>query len=343
MIPLCCDLPPRPLRENDEILTALPEHRAGLIRSLRTRWVTGSKITWAMKGGTDSDRLEVLRAADRWSQVAAGIRLERIASWADAMVRITFDRDSGSWSYIGTDCLERPYDLATMNFGWALGTSEGRQTALHEWGHALGFHHEHQNPFSGIVWDEDAVAREFAGYPNYWNIDKIERNILNKIQPSEVEGSSWDPNSIMHYPFGPGLIVRPESYRGGIQPELGLSATDVARAKSFYPGDVVAFERLLPRGATVTLGAWDFDRTSEFKFICPAVRGECFRVMTEGGADTTLILQDQSGNQLAADDDSGFSRNALVKHWSRSLGDYVLLLRVVWAGPDREVRIVRPA
>jgi len=77
-----------------------------------------------------------------------------------------------------------------MNFGWDLTTPYGRDTALHEIGHTLGFPHEHQNPNAGIVWDEDAVLDYFRGPPNNWNDQQINWNILRKLLPGSVTGSA---------------------------------------------------------------------------------------------------------------------------------------------------------
>ena len=91
-----------------------------------------------------------------------------------------------------------------MNFGWDLTEDPrggGVDTPVHEIGHTLGFPHEHQNPFSGIVWDEEAVYQRFAGSPNFWSRQQTFHNVLRKLSSAEVEGSDWDPNSVMHYGF----------------------------------------------------------------------------------------------------------------------------------------------
>ena len=99
----------------------------------------------------------------------------------------------------------------------------------------LGAPHEHQNPYSGIVWNEQAVIADLSGPPNNWDLDTINWNILRKIDVSEVEGSIWDPNSIMHYPFKAGLILKPEMYKTApLIPAGGLSAADKEWVKKFY-------------------------------------------------------------------------------------------------------------
>ena len=78
-----------------------------------------------------------------------------------------------------------------------------RRRRAHEIGHTIGFPHEHQNPNAGIVWDEEAVYRALGGPPNNWSRETTFHNIIRKIQPDRVQGSTWDPDSVMHYPFEP--------------------------------------------------------------------------------------------------------------------------------------------
>ena len=69
-----------------------------------------------------------------------------------------------------------------MNFGWGLTSDPRREiAAVHEIGHTLGFPHEHQNPFAGIVWDEPAVYNTFAAPPNSWPQATTFHNIIRKI------------------------------------------------------------------------------------------------------------------------------------------------------------------
>ena len=105
-----------------------------------------------------------------WADLGIGIEFVPVDNIADAEIRIGFLQGDGAWSYVGRDVLTFPgQQERTMNFGWDL-TRDPRHefVAVHEIGHTLGFPHEHQNPFSGIVWDEEAVYSTFGGPPNNW-------------------------------------------------------------------------------------------------------------------------------------------------------------------------------
>jgi hypothetical protein len=105
-----------------------------------------------------------------------------------------------SWSCIGNQCTKGSYvpeinRNISMNIGWfTVGV------VLHEFGHALGLVHEHQNPTTNpIKWDVNKVCNYFSGQPNCWDGKTIDTNILNPDQIDDITGSQFDPKSIMLY------------------------------------------------------------------------------------------------------------------------------------------------
>lgn len=345
----CCSLKPRPPLRIGSPRDWAPLYgaRAQLVQLYTSRWINGTQITWTMRGGREGDRAAVGRAVATWQVIAGGLKLQQVSDWNSAMVRITFDEGDGSWSYVGPDCMKAPAGEATMNFGWPLTTDWGRDTALHEWGHALGAWHEHQNPRAGIVWNRQAVLAYFSGPPNNWDHDTIERNILQPLDIDRATGSMWDRNSIMHYPFEAGLILEPSQYRTTpLLPLPGLSPKDRELMSAWYPGGATPTEppkpvrRELLKGIPVVLGSKGAQLAGqEFRFTMSVKGWQRWTVKTEGDADTTMVLKQPNGAQLMADDDSGYLRNAQLSKWEWASKTYHLDLRVNWhAG---EVRIVR--
>jgi hypothetical protein len=91
-----------------------------------------------------------------------------------------------------------------MNYGWIDADSpedELRGVVLHEFGHALGLIHEHQDPVAAIQWNRAAVIQELSGPPNNWSVEQIEFNVLTPAAPDDVDATPLDPKSIMMYPI----------------------------------------------------------------------------------------------------------------------------------------------
>jgi hypothetical protein len=163
----------------------------------KTYWKNGQTIQISIIGGTFEQKEFVKFWANKWTEIV-NLNFEWI-DFTSGQIRITF-KNEGSWSYVGTECLG--VVGSTMNFGWIdedIKNNDG-STVLHEFGHALGLHHEHQNPEGGIKWNRDAVIKALSGHPNYWTLDMIEWNVLSKLG-GETQYTKFDPDSIMLYSF----------------------------------------------------------------------------------------------------------------------------------------------
>jgi serralysin len=152
----------------------------------------------------------------------------------DADLRIAFVQGDGSWSYLGTMCHQIPDPEPTMNYGWLTPDSsddELHRVVAHEFGHALGLIHEHQNPDTPIDWNRAAVIADLSGPPNNWDEATIENNMFKRYDPDEVSTTPTDRMSIMMYPI-------PASWTNdGFSAELNkdLSETDKEFIRNAYP------------------------------------------------------------------------------------------------------------
>jgi hypothetical protein len=340
-----CTLPEVPER------TFAPDVSAGrmkLIRVIGKKWVNGTKLRYyffeGSPWGAGNDQKDLVREGfDVWKDVGIGISFEEVSNISDAEVRIGFLRGDGAWSYVGRDVIDIPgQNERTMNFGWDLRTDpRGVDVPVHEIGHTLGFPHEHQNPFAGIVWNEEAVYDYFAGSPNFWPRQTTFHNILRKLVTSEVEGSDWDPNSIMHYGFVAGLIERPEEYQGGLTPAGGLTAKDMDTVRTFYPPITTTTN---PELKPFHSEAFSLAPAEQTNFSIKPAATRRYTIQTFGGSDTVIVLFDDVNGDLRyvdGDDDSGTSLNAKIVTRLEAGHRYVLRIRLYsnWAGGQSAVML----
>ncbi|MEU3985188.1 M12 family metallopeptidase [Streptomyces sp. NPDC026672] len=269
-----------------------------------TRWVP-----WA---GAKEQQDVVRECFREWQELGIGVRFAEVGDRREAELRIGFQAGDGSWSAVGRDALAVGLNERTMNLGWDLTVPGRRGSALHTIGHALGLLHEHQSPFAGIHWDDEAVYAELAGPPNFWSRERTHFNVLRELDPSEVNGTVWDPQSIMEYPFAPGLILEPEQYRGGVFPPGTLSPADKEVVLRWYPpGCPARPDALVPfRSAPLLLGPGG---QADFTVEPPETRP--YRVGTFGDADRVLVVfeeRDGEPRYLAGRDDGGAPHDATL-------------------------------
>jgi len=217
------------------LLPGVSSNRAKLALLTGKLWSSGRVLGAAFLDGSETQKRKVIENAQIWCKYA-DIKFD-FSAGSGADIRISFEADPGSWSAVGTDCLHTEYfrlNEPTMNFGWLRDDTddiEYRRVVVHEFGHALGAIHEHQNPKGGIKWNIEAVYQAFSGPPNNWTKEEIDFNILQKYSEDQINGTTFDIRSIMLYHFPPELII------GGIGTpgNTKLSAGDKKFIGKMYP------------------------------------------------------------------------------------------------------------
>lgn len=339
--------------------------RAALILTNATKWVNGTNLhyyffdkktdgAFVKKGNGskvwktyvgDKAQMDVVRNAFKiWKSIGIGLTFTEVTSREEAEIRIGFMEDDGSWSYIGREVLQQPLNARTMNFGWNIATPDkhnGIDTAIHEIGHSLGFPHEHQNPFSGIVWDEEAVYKSLAAPPNNWDRETTFDNIIKKLPTNEVNGSTWDPNSIMHYPFEAGLIKKPTKYTHGLFPAGGLSKNDIKWAKHFYPATNKAATKV---AETMTSYEIHVGNTEQQDFQFAPTETKNYNIQTFGNVDTVIVVFEDKGKNnlqyISGDDSSGQGKSSAIKTKLFRGKTYIIKVRVYYKSPQEKAALM---
>jgi hypothetical protein len=193
-----------------------------------------------------------------------------------------------------------------MNLGFLDGGTAG-----HEFGHAIGLGHEHQNPEGGIEWNEDIVIRDLKGPPNSWNEAQIRHNVLKKYTADQIRGTKFDGDSIMLY-FFPAEWTQSGQATKANEILSSMDAAFIASASAYPKTGVEAVE--LEVNATRSTRASIGKPGEEDLYKFTADRAGRYMIETRGATDVIMKLfgPDSQTQLIAEDDDSGVGTNARI-------------------------------
>jgi len=240
------------------------------------QWGARAVITVAFRGGSNELRQKIADTAAIWEAQGAVTfdfgKPGAFREWTSrdqnyaANVRIAFDK-AGDYSLVGRASIDRTV-VAPNHASMNLQDFDGRRrfdkaVVLHEFGHVLGFLHEHQNPKGGCAAElryaddpgyaatkdpsgeliNDSQGRRpgvyswFAGKPNEWSHDRVDRNVkILETNSSKYQFGPYDPQSIMRYSFPLPLCTTSSSTC--CEPRAySLSLDDIHAMGIFYPKD----------------------------------------------------------------------------------------------------------
>lgn len=193
-------------------------------------WENGSELRVKFFSGSRAMRDRVMAYAQEW-EYFVNLKFVEVSS-GDAEIRVNLDNKGGHNSMIGLLCASVPQNQKTMNLDTTdfVTYDAMHRTVLHEFGHAIGFLHEHYSPKSTISWNKELVYQELYRTQG-WDRPTVDVNMFQVYKYSYTHGTVYDPTSIMHYP-----IVARWTLNGYSVPwNNQLSIGDKVLAGTLYP------------------------------------------------------------------------------------------------------------
>jgi hypothetical protein len=273
------------MENRDRWMAELPYAEGGLeylVADMQS-WTPGQTVRVAFMGGSKELHDAIVSAT---AEIAGNANLtldfgpeDAYRTWSEsdtdyaAEIRVSFDQ-GGYFSLVGTDSVNPNVGLPQGPVGGRshqrslnLGGFDSQRpptwagTTRHEFLHALGFHHEHQNVRgpcqTAFRWEDDpgyqpttdingryvadtngrrpGIYTYLSGYPNGWPRAKVDHNLRAGADSQSLTAGVFDASSVMLYRFPP-LFYRTEpSPCAPVGDGQGLSDGDRAGLELLYP------------------------------------------------------------------------------------------------------------
>ncbi|MFW9087354.1 M12 family metallopeptidase [Pseudomonas sp. P2758] len=160
-------------------------------------WAGGRVLTIAFLGRPSEPLKEAVRVLIREWEPYVNLSFDFIeGNNADIKIQTNADQNG---SLIGTDALTIKAGQPTMLIKAMPGDFDFRTVVLHEFGHALGLHHEHLHLDANIPWNKEKVYEEYATKYGM-SKEEVDVNLLNPLSIDDILVGVYDTTSIMHYP-----------------------------------------------------------------------------------------------------------------------------------------------
>ena len=180
------------------------------------RWRPGTVLKVAFKGGDSFLYKKISSAAQEWTCLAtlkwiSGI-IPRLIVFANGVkvikpIPLILESDSTNrvWAHVGLDCIDPAIsgsNTASINFEGFTSElpSDYKGTVMHEFGHALGFQHEHQTP-AGTCENEFDWPKVYKYMLDEYEWSQVDTDYNFRKLPYESAYplTEYDPKSIMNY------------------------------------------------------------------------------------------------------------------------------------------------